>query len=117
MRREMGAVLDRAATETDLARTRTLAASYAEAVRKRFGTRVGRIRLYGSVVRGDWAQESDIDVQVALDRIEAEDGDWLAQSAFRMGILDQGLPSCNPYSWRRTISTRYSAGSALLLSV
>ena len=87
----MNAVVDRVAQKGDLARTRALATSYALVVRKHFDARVGRIRLYGSAVRGDWTPESDIDILVTLDRIQEEDGDWLSQQAFRMGVLEHGL--------------------------
>jgi hypothetical protein len=87
----MTVVFDRQALQKDLARAGDLAAAYADAVHQRFGKRVGRVMLYGSAVRGDWTPESDIDVLVTLDRIDSEDGDWLSQQAFRMGILGQGL--------------------------
>lgn len=47
---------------------RVAAADFAAKVRREFGIRVGEIRLFGSLARGDWLgpDESDIDVAVLL---------------------------------------------------
>jgi predicted nucleotidyltransferase len=76
---------------SELARVRELAQQYATEVRKHFGARLKRVRLFGSAARGDWTQESDIDVLVLLDRVNPEDFDYLIDTAMRMGVLDSGM--------------------------
>lgn len=50
------------------AAARVAAESYARAIRAEFGGRVEKIRLYGSLARGEWLgpEEADIDVAVLL---------------------------------------------------
>lgn len=76
--------------EAELARARGIAQRYAEAVRQHFGTRLGRVVLFGSAARGDWGPESDIDVLVLLDRVDTGDEHWLVQRALEDGVLDDG---------------------------
>lgn len=83
--------LDSDILSASIADAKALASEYASAARDRFGDRVKRIRLYGSVVRGDWAPDSDIDILLALDRIDDADSEWLVQQAFRMGVLETGM--------------------------
>lgn len=75
----------------DLERARVVARNFATDVRLHFGARLKAVRLYGSVARGDWSTESDIDVLVLLDSVESADGDWIINRATRLGILDSGL--------------------------
>jgi len=70
---------------------RELASRYADAVRAHFAARLRDVWLYGSAARGDWSEESDIDVMVVLDEVTLEDGDWLVRTAFRQGIMQTGL--------------------------
>ena len=46
---------------------RSLFREYAALVREHFGERVAAVWLYGSAARGDWTDESDIDVLVPCD--------------------------------------------------
>ncbi|WP_456452370.1 nucleotidyltransferase family protein [Thermococcus sp.] len=43
-------------------------------VREAFGGRVEEVVIFGSRARGDWREESDLDVLVVLDRVKP--GDW-----------------------------------------
>ena len=45
---------------------------YIVEIQKIFGTRLSRIILYGSYARGDFHQDSDIDVMILLDMSEVE---------------------------------------------
>jgi len=90
---------DIATIEADLAGARDIAREFAAQIRGRFGERVRRLTLYGSAARGDWAAESDIDVLVLLDDVADADQSWLAGTAFRLGVLDNGVvlqPLCMP---------------------
>jgi len=42
-------------------------------VRRKFGSRVAAIRLFGSYARGEAHEESDVDCLVLLDRVDGED--------------------------------------------
>jgi predicted nucleotidyltransferase len=70
---------------------RQVAQQYAGEVRTRFGDRVRGIWLYGSAARGDWCEESDIDVLVLLDVVSDADSDWLVKRAYRLGLMEKGL--------------------------
>lgn len=74
-----------------LAAARELAATYAHGVRRHFGSRLKRIRLFGSAARGDWLPESDIDLLVLLDEVTTADSEWLVREAFRIGVLSTGI--------------------------
>ena len=78
-------------TGADLAPIRALVENYARDVREHFGARVRGIRLYGSAARGDWTQDSDIDVLILLDRVTSEDEKWLVQRAFHLGVIENDL--------------------------
>jgi predicted nucleotidyltransferase len=43
---------------------------FRRALREALGDRVLELRLYGSKARGDWTEESDLDVAVVVDRME-----------------------------------------------
>ncbi len=45
---------------------------YIEEIKKIYGTSLSRIILYGSYARGDFHQDSDIDVMILLDMSELE---------------------------------------------
>lgn len=77
--------------EADLAAARGLAADFAIKVRMALGDRVARIRLYGSAARGDWTEESDVDVLVLLSPMERSDADKVSQIAFHLGPVTSGL--------------------------
>ena len=70
---------------------RELVGEYARLVRAHFGERVRDIWLYGSAARGDWTEESDIDVLVLLHREEADDMEWLVTTAYRIGLAERHL--------------------------
>ena len=50
-----------------------------------------RIILFGSAARGDWTEDSDVDVLVLLDTVPAADRQCLAQRACELGVLDSGI--------------------------
>ena len=75
----------------DIEQARSVAREFAARVKTRFGARVRLIRLYGSAARGDWTPESDVDVLVLLDHVTSEDGDWLVNRAFSMGLIESGV--------------------------
>jgi predicted nucleotidyltransferase len=75
----------------DLSKARTTAREFADGVRRRFGERVKRVRLFGSAARGDWRVESDVDVLILLDRVESGDMDWIVREATSAGILRSGI--------------------------
>ena len=81
--------IDRWAREVEQA-TR-LAQEFADAVRARLGPRVTRIVLFGSVVRGEWSPDSDIDVLVLLDTVDSNDVGLVVRLATRLGVLGKGL--------------------------
>ncbi len=70
---------------------RELVREYADEVRAHFGERVRDIRLYGSAARGDWTEDSDIDVLVVLYAEEPGDMEWLVNTAYRMGLCERRL--------------------------
>lgn len=70
---------------------RGLFRQYAGLVRKRFGERVTGVWLYGSAARGDWTDESDIDVLVLLSHEETGDMEWLIATAYRIGLAERHL--------------------------
>jgi predicted nucleotidyltransferase len=83
---------DRLSTEHTVPRAVSdLVRDYAGLVRGHFGSRVGKIWLYGSVTRGEWTEESDIDVLVLLDREEDGDMEWLVGTAYRIGLAERHL--------------------------
>ena len=79
------------AVTMNLKRARAAAEEYARQVRARFGKRTSRITLYGSAARGDWTDESDIDVLILLDREEPGDMEWLVNTAYAVGISQRHL--------------------------
>lgn len=74
-----------------LAAVHELVQEYAKLVRGHFGERVARIWLYGSAARGDWTEESDVDVLVLLHREEDGDMGWLVSTAYRIGLIERHL--------------------------
>ncbi len=70
---------------------RDIARQFAKQARGHFGTRLRGIRLYGSGARGDWREDSDVDVLVLLDRVRATDREWIAERATRLGVLKAGV--------------------------
>jgi predicted nucleotidyltransferase len=68
-----------------------LAHDFAGHVREHFGQRVRDVWLYGSAARGDWTDDSDIDVLVLLRHEEPGDIKWLVETAYRMGIAERHL--------------------------
>ncbi len=72
-------------------KSRGLADKFASLTREHFGSRLVRMILYGSVARGDWTPESDIDVLVTLDAVSDSDGEWLAAKAFSLGVIETGI--------------------------
>ena len=70
---------------------RDLVQDFARLVREHFGERVAGIWLYGSAARGDWVEDSDIDVLVLLHREEEDDMEWLVRTAYRIGLAERHL--------------------------
>jgi len=70
---------------------RNMVQKYARLVRGHFGERLARIWLYGSAARGDWTEESDVDVLVLLHREEDSDMEWLVSTAYRIGLTERHL--------------------------
>ncbi|MEI8241877.1 MAG: nucleotidyltransferase domain-containing protein [bacterium] len=70
---------------------RNCARAFAGEVRMHFGTRLHGIRLYGSAARGDWQEDSDVDILVLLDAVTTEDRAWIAERANHLGILGSGI--------------------------
>ena len=68
-----------------------LAQEFADGVRALLGPRVQRIVLFGSVVRGEWSPESDIDVLVLLDTVDSNDVGQVVRLATRLGVLREGI--------------------------
>ncbi len=74
-----------------LEEVRSLAREYGRLVRDHFGERAGNIWLYGSAARGDWTDESDVDVLVLLHSEEDGDMEWLVGTAYRIGLMERGI--------------------------
>ena len=70
---------------------RNLARAFAREVRMHFDGRLRDIRLYGSAARGDWQEDSDVDVLVLLDTVNNEDRAWIAERATQLGVLGSGI--------------------------
>jgi predicted nucleotidyltransferase len=68
-----------------------LSRRFAVVLRKRFGTRLRRITLFGSAARGEWTPDSDVDILVLLDRVTSEDVDWVVRQAFHMGVVERSV--------------------------
>ena len=47
--------------------TQNLLEQYVEEIKKIYGTHLQKIILYGSYARGDYTQESDIDIMILVD--------------------------------------------------
>jgi predicted nucleotidyltransferase len=73
----------------DQAAARVAAKAFAAQVRETFGDRVGWIRLYGSLARGDWMgpDESDVDIAVVLQGRTDADIASVADLATRQMLL------------------------------
>lgn len=63
--------------------------TFRDALRAEFGQRLRDIRLFGSKARGEWHEESDIDVLVLIDGCSWSDRDWVlrAASSISLGIM------------------------------
>ena len=83
--------LDIEALVADLAGVREVAGRYAGELRGQFGPRLKRVRLFGSAARGDWTKESDIDVLVLMDELNASDYDAIIELAYKVGMQDNEL--------------------------
>jgi len=70
---------------------RELVSEFSRLVREHFGDRVRDIWLYGSAARGDWTEESDIDVLVVLHVEENGDMEWIVKTAYRIGLAQRRL--------------------------
>ena len=68
-----------------------MARTFAQEARAHFGVRLRDIRLFGSAARGDWREDSDVDVLILLDEVLREDREWIADRATRLGILGRGV--------------------------
>lgn len=81
-----------ATTTPRLETARETAAEFARHLRSRFDARIKSIRLFGSAARGDWTEESDIDVLVLLDGPPGHDADEISRLAFHLGSVEAGIP-------------------------
>ncbi len=59
-------------------------------VREAFGGRVEEVVIFGSRARGDWREESDLDVLVVLDRVKPWDWDIAGRLSAEL-TLDLGV--------------------------
>lgn len=75
----------------DLAAPRRSAALFAAEVRRRFGKRIRKVRLYGSAARGDWTDESDVDVLILLSDMDTGDAGQVSEMAFHVGAVETGV--------------------------
>ena len=87
----MCTAVDIASVEADLARVRAIARRFAQDVREHFGGRTRRIVLFGSGARGDWTEDSDIDVLVLLDELSLADKNWLSRRACQSGLMENDV--------------------------
>ncbi len=71
---------------------RSIGRAFARQAHAHFGSRLRKAVLFGSAARGDWQEDSDIDVLLVLDRIEECDRGWIGDQASRMGVLEHGIP-------------------------
>ncbi|CAD5244121.1 nucleotidyltransferase family protein [Thermococcus camini] len=55
-------------------------------IREAFGERVKEVIIFGSRARGDWNEESDLDVMVVLDRVNPEDWDIVGKLSAELTI-------------------------------
>jgi len=83
--------LMKAHEDRSLATAREAFRVYAGRVRDHFGQRVTGILLYGSAARGDWTNESDIDVLVLLENERDDDVAWLVKTAYQTGLVERRL--------------------------
>jgi hypothetical protein len=70
---------------------RNLARAFAGEAKAHFGERLRDTRLFGSAARGDWQEDSDVDVLVLLDNVTSEDRAWIAERANQFGIFGAGI--------------------------
>jgi predicted nucleotidyltransferase len=61
----------------------TITQATAAEAKTRFGDRLDRVLLYGSYARGDYDEESDVDIMI-LANIEPEEADRLDSSLIRL---------------------------------
>jgi len=87
----MSIALDIPRWEADQQKARHVAELFAERARKHFGKRIKQLKLFGSVVRGEWMPESDVDILVTLDRVSDQDRDWIVATSFTVGVLDNDV--------------------------
>ncbi len=59
-------------------------------VREAFGERVREVLIFGSRARGDWNEESDLDVLVVIDDMKPEDWDVAGKLSAEL-TLDLGV--------------------------
>jgi len=76
-------------TVPGVSEARHLARQFAAKDRSRFGEDVGAIRLFGSAARGDWTEESDVDVLVVVRN--ATIADEVSLLAFQLGVVGCGI--------------------------
>ncbi|WP_456423951.1 nucleotidyltransferase family protein [Thermococcus sp.] len=55
-------------------------------IREAFGERVREVIIFGSRARGDWNEESDLDIMVVLDRVNPEDWDIIGKLSAELTI-------------------------------
>ena len=65
----------------------TVVAEFARELRRRYGDAVREVRLFGSVVRGEAHEESDVDVAVVLDHADFDTRRKVIDLATDVGLL------------------------------
>jgi predicted nucleotidyltransferase len=76
---------------TRLEEVRGIAREFGRRAGRQFGPRLKAAKLFGSAARGDWQEDSDVDVLVVLDDVRSEDRDWIATTAVELGVLGSGI--------------------------
>ncbi len=74
--------------EADQQKARMVADLFAARAHAHFGSRLKRLTLFGSTVRGEWMPDSDVDILITLDRVSDDDRDWIVSRSFSIGVLD-----------------------------
>ena len=78
--------------------TKVLLLQYVEDIKKIYGSSLQSVILYGSYARGDYSQESDIDIMILVNLIDQEisqKGHQLSDLTFLPPIVRLAPASCN----------------------
>ena len=69
---------------------------------RRFGARVREVTLFGSVARGEATEESDVDVLVVIDDVDATERSAVYDLAYDAGARGDELVVVSPLVWTTT---------------